>query len=430
MKHHDRHTKSAIPCVASVPPDRLRQVIRPHRYLAAAICSLLALTVGCRRAHFPDVPDGYREFAYVSNGAANTVSVLDLVYLRQDRTLQVGPNPTGLAVNPVRNEVYVVNSASPTQSGSVTVIDSASNSVVASIPVHRLPYFISVEPSGHRAYVANSGSNSVSIIDLDRRREIAVAGTGEQPGLARISPDGRSLIVTNRGSGSVSIFNVDPYVANSPSKQPLHLRIAYPGCPGATDIAILPDSSKTFVACSSGHQVMAISLAAEPGSWPARQDSAALNDHLLTLLDVGLNPVHLGLKPDGGEVFASNFASNSISEISTWTNEVENTYPIGDRPVRSVVSADGNSLWVSNFGADSISLYSIDDGHLAAAIRTGSGPDALALSADEHLLLAAGARSGDVTVIRTQGGKPTLFTTLPAGRSPNAIVIKTNQPTS
>ena len=437
MNHQNRHIESArthhcddVPCAASAHPDRLPQVTRPHPYLAAAICTLLALTAGCRRTHFPDVPDGYREFAYVSNGAANTVSVLDLVYLRQDRTLQVGPNPTGLAINPVRNEVYVVNSGSPTQSGSITVIDSASNSVVATIPVHRLPYFISVEPSGHRAFVANSGSNTVSVLDLDRRREIAVAGTGEQPGLARISADGRSLVVTNRGSNSVSIFNVDPYLPDATSKQPLHLRAAFPDCPGATDAAILPDSSKVFVACSSGHQVMAISLAAEPGSWPARQDPAALTDHLLDLLDVGLNPVHLSLKPDGGEVFVSNFASDSISEISTYTNEVESTYPIGDRPVRSVVSADGSLLWVSNFGADSISLYSIDDGHLAAAVRTGSGPDALALSVDEHLLLAAGARSGDVTVIRTESGKPTLFTTLPAGRSPNAIVVKANKPTS
>jgi YVTN family beta-propeller protein len=409
-------------------------VIRPHRYLAAAICTLVALSAGCRRNHFPDVPNGYSEFAYVSNGAANTVSVLDLVYLRQDRTLQVGTNPTGLAVNPVRNEVYVVNSgsASPSgsQPGSITVIDSATNRVVYTIPLHRLPYFIAVEPSGHRAFVANSGSNNVSVIDLDHRREIAVAGAGEQPGLAIISPDARSLVVTNRGSNSVSIYNIDPWDQNQTSHQPLHLRATYPNCPGATDAVILPDSSKTFIACSSGHQVMAISLAAAPGSWPARQDPAALSDHLLTFLDVGLNPVHLGLKPDGGEIFASNFASDSISEISTWTNEVESTYPIGDRPVRSIVSADGSLLWVSNFGADSISLYSIDDGHLSAAVRTGAGPDAIALSADEHLLLAAGSRSGDVAVIRTQNGKPTLFTTLPAGRSPNAIVIKANQPTS
>ncbi len=428
MNHRSPSTQPA--CLATF---RLATVSSSNRLLSLSLCCVLVLLAGCRRNYFPDVPAGYREFAYVSNGAANTVSVLDLVYLRQDRTLQVGLNPTGLAVNPVRNEVYVVNTGTPSQSGSVSVIDSAANRVVATIPVHKLPYFISVDPSGHRAFVANSGSNTVCVLDLDHRREIAVAGTGEQPGLARISPDGRSLVVTNRGSSSVSIYEVAPYTADALSAKQaaniLHLRAAFPGCPGATDAVILPDSSKTFIACSSGHQVMAIALAAAPGSWPAKQDSAALADHFLTLLDVGLNPVHLALKPNGGEIFASNFASDSISEIDAFNNQVESTFPIGDKPTQAVVSADNTTLWVSNFGADSVSLYSIDDGHLVTAVRTGSAPDAIAFSADEHLLLAADAHSGDVAVIRTQGNPlPTLFTTLPAGPSPNAIVVKSNTP--
>ena len=395
-----------------------------HSPLLAAFASvvLLAVASGCRRDHFPDVPAGYREFAYISNGASNTVSILDLVNLRQDRTLQVGNNPTGLAVNPRLNEVYVVN----TQSGSVSVIDANANRVVATIPVHRLPYFISVDPSGHRAYVANSGSNTVSVLDLDKRREIAVAGTGEQPGLARISPDMRSLVVTNRGSSSISIFDVASYEASQPNRQPiLHLRAAFPGCPGATHAAILPDSSKAFIACSAGHQVMAINLAAASDSWAAKQDSSLTTDHVLTLLDVGRTPVHLALKPDGGEIFVSNFGSDSISEISTWTNEVGGTYTIGSKPVHGIVGRDNSTLWVSNFGADSISLYSIDDGRLVSSIHTGSAPDALAFSADEHLLLVTDAHSGDVAVIRTQGKLgPALFTMLPAGASPNSIVVK------
>ena len=425
--------KSASTQPACLAAFRLARVSSSNRLLSLSLCCALVLLAGCRRNYFPDVPPGYHEFAYVSNGAANTVSVLDLVYLRQDRTLQVGPNPTGLAVNPSRNEVYVVNTGSSTGNGSVTVIDSAANRVVATIPVHKLPYFISVEPLGHRAFVANSGSNTVSVIDLDLRREIAVAGTGELPGLARISPDGRSLVVTNRGSGSVSIYQVLPYTDTTQSTKPvgknLEFRATFSGCPGATDAVILPDSSKTFIACSTGHQVMAIALAAAPGSWPARQDSAALADHFLTLLDVGLNPVHLALKPNGGEIFASNFDSDSVSEIDTFNNQVESTFPIGDKPVHAVVSADNTTLWVSNFGADSVSLYSIDDGHLVTAVRTGSAPDAIAFSADEHLLLAADAHSGDVAVIRTQGNPlPTLFTTLPAGPSPHAIVVKANAP--
>jgi YVTN family beta-propeller protein len=380
----------------------------------------MALSIaGCGRNGFPDVPAGYREYAYVSNGASNTVSVLDLVNLRQDRTLRVGDNPAGMAVNPRRNEVYVVNS----RSGTVSVLDAEGIRVAATIAVQRAPYFISVDAAGRRAYVANSGSNSVSVLDLDSRWQIAVIGTGEQPGLARISPDSRSLVVTNRASGSVSVFAVGTY--DAPSQQALRLRAAFPGCPGATEAVILPDSSKAFIACSGGHQVMAISLAAAPDSWAAKQDPSLLTDHMLAVLDVGVTPVHLALKPDGGEVFVSNFGSDSISEISTWTNEVGGTYTIGSKPVRGIVSRDNSALWVANFGAGMISLYSIDDGRVVSSIRAGSAPDALAFSIDEHLLLAADAHSGDVAVIRTQGRLgAALFTMLPAGNSPNDIVVK------
>ena len=40
----------------------------------------LLFAAGCHRHNFPDYPANYHEFAYVSDGAANTVTVLDLVY--------------------------------------------------------------------------------------------------------------------------------------------------------------------------------------------------------------------------------------------------------------------------------------------------------------------------------------------------------------
>jgi len=418
------------------------------RWPAAIATAALLLTVGCNRGRFPDVPAGYREFAYVTNGSSNTVSVLDLVYLREDRTLQVGTNPTGVAVNPKRNEVYVVNTGTASGAGSVSVIDTSANRVVATIPVHRLPYFIDVDAAGGRAYVANSGSNTVSVIDLDQRREVGVVGTGEQPGLARISPDMRTLVVTNRGSGSAWVYGVEPYaaaegrmggiaslpgsliakpkpVARAGAGELPRLRAAFSGCPGATDAVIVQDSLKAFVACSGGHQVMAISLAAAPDSWAAKQSAAALGDHLLTLLDVGETPVQLALKPDGGEIFCANFGSDSFSEIEVTTDQVGETYTIGSKPVYGVVSEDNGRLWVSNFGTDSINIWNIDDGQMGGSVHTGHAPDALAFSVDEHLLLAADSRSGDVSVIRTADRNgPTLFTILPAGGSPNAIAVK------
>ncbi len=408
-----------------------------QRSCGLALLCLLPALQACRRVGFPVVPDGYWEFAYVSNGAANTVSVLDLVYLRQDRTLQVGASPSGMAVNPVRNEVYAVNTQPNQAAGSVSVIDILRRKVVATIPVHRLPYAIAVEPTGHRAFVANSGSNSVSVIDLDERRLLFTTAAGEQPGLARIAHDGRSLVVTNRGSNSVSVYAVAPVpggaegsaAASASSAPPLSLRASFDGCPGPTDAVILPDSSKAFIACSGGHQVMAIGLAAAPDSWQVRQDPELVSDRFLTMLDVGKTPVNLAMKPDGGEIFVCNFDSGTVSEISTQSNDVGGTNPVGSKPSQGVVSRDNATLWVSDFGADTLSLYSIEDGRSEGIVHTGAGPDALAFSRDEHLLLAADAHSGDVAVIRTQGRQgPALFTMLPAGPSPNAIVIKASQP--
>ena len=170
---------------------------------------------------------------------------------------------------------------------------------------------------------------------------------------------------------------------------------------------------------------MALWLAADPESWRGKQDGDLREDHLLSMLQVGDTPTSLALKPDGGEIFTTNFAADSISELSAWTNEVGGTYVIGAKPTRALISRKDNStLWVSNFGADTVSLYSIDDGKLVTAVHHGRGPDALALSTDEHALLVANSGSGDVSVIRTQGNNgPELVTMLPAGAHPNDIVV-------
>ncbi len=76
--------------------------------------TLLALALtGCRPHDFPQYPPNYREYAYVTNGGSNTVTVVDVVDVRVDREIAVGENPVAVAASPTRNEVYVVNSAQP-----------------------------------------------------------------------------------------------------------------------------------------------------------------------------------------------------------------------------------------------------------------------------------------------------------------------------
>jgi len=148
------------------------------------------------------------------------------------------------------------------------------------------------------------------------------------------------------------------------------------------------------------------------------------------LLDVGKMPVHLALKPDGGELFVSNFGSDSVSTIETGNNEVGNTQPMGGNPVRGLVSADNSLLYVSNFGSDSVSVYSIQNGKFLKAIAVGNKPDALALqparNGKQYFLLVANSHSNDVAVIFINPDKPawSLFTMIPAGIEPRQIAVK------
>lgn len=385
--------------------DRLRL---PVVFIFTALLSL----AGCRSHTSAAHPQNYREYAYVTNGGSNTVTVLDVLNLRQDRVIPVGINPTGVAASPTRNEVYVVN----TGSNSVSVIDAERKTVVATIPVRSQPYFISVSADGTRGYVANSGSNTVSVLDLVLRKQLVVIGVGEAAGMAAISPDGKTLVVSNRQGGSAGIIDA------SVPPQAMKVRSVFSGCAGATDIAILPDSSKAFVACSAGHQVMALQLATPPAATASPNHDPTRTDALLAMLDVGSDPVNLALKPDGGEIFAINYGSGSISEIDTTANEVGGAYFVGTHPVYGLFAADDSTLYVSNFDADSLGIFSIDDGQLIGSSRTGDGPDSLAFSSTGDFLFAVNARSGDVAIIRTASHN--LLTILPAGMRPNGIAVK------
>jgi YVTN family beta-propeller protein len=377
------------------------------------LIGLTSLTA-CRPHDFPQYDANYREYAYVTNSGSGTVSVYDVVNVRVDREIPVGQNPTAVTANPTRNEVYVVNGGSPAGQGSVSFINAENNSIAATVPVHKQPVAMTVDSEGVLGYVVNSGSNSISVLDLKARREVAQIGVGEDPAAARVAADGKTLVVANRGGNSISVVDTGTR----------RVRAVFEGCPGASDVVILPDSSKGFAACTSGHQVMAIYLAHE-----ARPDGQpAAPDRLESLLDVGRGPVQLALKPDGGEVFVSNSISNSISEIYADKDDVAGAYLMGADPVRGIVSADNSLLYVGNLHSDYVAVYSIEDGKRTDAIHVGDGPSALAFSAAGHLLFVVDARSGDVAVVRTavspQSPHRQMFTMLPAGHGPNSIVVK------
>jgi YVTN family beta-propeller protein len=83
-----------------------------------------------------------------------------------------------VAITPDGTSAYVTNE----NSNSVSVIDTTSNEVVATIAVGGQPRGVATTPDGTLIYVVNSFSNSVSVIDQSLNKVItAVVGVGQTP---------------------------------------------------------------------------------------------------------------------------------------------------------------------------------------------------------------------------------------------------------
>ena len=146
--------------------------------------------------------------AYISNINSHNVSVIDTASNTVIATIPVGFGPSGVALNESGTKVYVANSIS----GSVSVIDTASNTVIQAITVGQSPQGVAVNPSGSRVYVANQLSDTVSVIDTANNTVITNVSTKNSSNPACpislvVNPAGTRLYVVNSCSTNVSVID-------------------------------------------------------------------------------------------------------------------------------------------------------------------------------------------------------------------------------
>ena len=79
-------------------------------------------------------------------------------------------------MDPAAGTVYVTNSVADT----VSVIDAATGTVTATIPVGGNPDGVAVDPAG-TVYVTNNGDDTVSVIDAATRTVTATIPVGTEP---------------------------------------------------------------------------------------------------------------------------------------------------------------------------------------------------------------------------------------------------------
>src|ERR1700746_1278499 len=89
-------------------------------------------------------------------------------------------------------KAYVGNFADNT----VSVIDTGTSKVVATIPVATGPHGMAITQDGHTVFVAGDGSSSLSVIDTASDKVSKTVEVGQSPNGISLTPDGKLLLVT------------------------------------------------------------------------------------------------------------------------------------------------------------------------------------------------------------------------------------------
>ena len=194
-----------------------------NRHLLLVSLGLLPLT-GCRRDEARPGPTAGEALAYVTNEDSRNLTVIDLATDSVVATIPVGTRPRGVKVSPDGRTVYVALSGSPkcppTMPDSeceklksdrsldgIAVVDAVTRRTLRVLPGGLDPETFDLSPDGGRLFVSNEDADSATIVDVASGRVVANVKVGREPEGVTLAPDGRTVWVT--GESAHNITGVD-----------------------------------------------------------------------------------------------------------------------------------------------------------------------------------------------------------------------------
>ena len=285
-------------------------------------------------------------FAYVVNHGDATVTVVDTATNAVVATVAVGNQPLAAAVHPAGTRAYVTNQV---PAGTVSVIDTGINGVVATVTVGARPSGAAVKSPGDRLYVTNRDDKNVSVIDTATNTVVATIPVGNNPLGIAIDPSGTPAYVVNNGDNNVSVIdtNANQVVATIPvGNDPSHVTVG-------------PSGRRAYVANSSNASVSVI-------------DSGFQS--VVATVPVGNIPEGVAVDPSGGRLYVANSGPNSVSVVDTASNTVVATVPVGLTPFELAFRPDGARVFVANRQSGSVSVIDTTSNTVTATVPAGFTP--------------------------------------------------------
>jgi YVTN family beta-propeller protein len=143
--------------------------------------------------------------AFVPNEKSGTVSVVDTATDTVLRSLAAGKRPRGIAAAPGGSRLFVTDAAS----SMLLMLDSEGGTAPAPLALGKSPEGVSVSPDGRYVAVAVEEGNSVTLVDAHTGMRLAdIPVQGRNPEHAVFSPDSRWLYVSAEEAEQVDVIDV------------------------------------------------------------------------------------------------------------------------------------------------------------------------------------------------------------------------------
>ena len=239
-------------------------------------------------------PDGTR--VYVSNYWSNTVSVVDTATNSVIRTFAVHSFPGALAPSPDGTRLYINTVLYPNPGYVVQVLDTASGATIATIPLN-VPQSgsgMAITPDGTRLYVTNQALNgsNVKIIDTTINAVIGTIPTGLVPRAIDVTPDGLFAYVAVQEAGVVSAISTatGAIVGSVPAgSRPLDVRVL----PNGSRVYSVSEDRIAAISTASGTSIGTIPITLSRAIDFTRDSTTGIvaADGRVHVLDTGANAI-------------------------------------------------------------------------------------------------------------------------------------------
>jgi len=313
-----------------------------------------------------------QHYAYVTNagdfgGEVGDLSIIDLATHTVIATAPLGDYPQGVAVNPAGTAVYVAN----TGSSEFTVIDTATHTSTT-LPAGPLPAGVAIHPNGRYIYLANidffgEGVNStVSVIDRASNTIVADIACGNQSIGVEVHPDGTMAYVSNIGDGTLAVFDTETHeVLDRIVLDPVDTE----GPSSPVPVVVHPQGTYVYVADRRGPTVWAVNTAT----------------HEVMAGAFGHSHVGIGINPEGTILYVPDFddvdpnsppQGTTVAVVNAHTLELITTIDGFNAPLDVSMHPDGKHLYVANMVDDTVSVIDAESYAHVATIPVGSNPHA------------------------------------------------------